>query len=89
MSLWKLRNFPGHSQKDEMEEEKFKAWETLNLLLLALKVGNEPPAKKCGQPPEAENHPWLMTSKKMVVEFQTTKFVVICHATIYNLMHIW
>lgn len=61
-----------------MEEEKIKAWEILNLLLLALKVGNEPPAKKCGQPPEAENHPWPMTGKKMVVEFQTTKFVVIC-----------
>ena len=22
MSLWKLRTFPGHSQKDKMEEEK-------------------------------------------------------------------
>lgn len=69
-----------------MEEEKIKAWEILNLLLLALKVGNEPPAKKCGQPPEAENHLWPMTGKKMVVEFQTTKFVVICHATYDNLL---
>ena len=62
----------------ESQCQRDVVWERRDWMLLALKVGNEPPAKKCGQPPEAENHPWLMTSKKMVVEFQTTKFVVIC-----------